>query len=110
MVATKVGSPRNINPRALQGREKRLNVKFLGGISRGRPGGYPGRLPGPKTFTPSLGAQENKGVFAPTSLTRRRDVHEPRGSQKNSMQENFGLISRSLSFEAKNGLRHLENP
>ena len=34
------------------------NTKFLGGISRGRPGGYPYGRPGPKTLTPSLGAQE----------------------------------------------------
>ena len=48
---------------------KSLNIKFLGGISRGRPGGYPGGRPRPKTFTPSLGEQENK-VF-------RADVLDP---------------------------------
>ena len=45
---------------------------------------YPGGRPGPKTFTPSLGGT---------------DVHELRGSQKNFMQENFGLICRSLRTE-----------
>ena len=39
-------------------RKGSLNIKFLGGISHGRPGRYPGRRPGPKIFTPSLGAQE----------------------------------------------------
>ena len=36
-----------------------LKIKFvLGGLSRGRLGGYPGGRHGPKTFTPPLGAQE----------------------------------------------------
>ena len=43
-----------------------------------------GGRPGPKTFTPSLRAQENKVC--------RADVLDPRGSQKNFMQENFELI------------------
>ena len=34
-----------------------LNIEFLGGMSHGHPGGYLGGRPGPKTFTPSLGAQ-----------------------------------------------------
>ena len=60
-----------------QERKSSLNTKFLGETSRGRPGGYLGRRPGPKTFTPLLGAQENR-VFcadvldpkARTSMTR----------------------------------------
>ena len=44
-----------------QERKSSLNIKFLGGISHGCPSGYP---PGPKTFTPSLGAQENKAFCA----------------------------------------------
>ena len=35
-----------------------------------------------------------------TSLTRRRDFHDPRGSQKNIMQENFWLIFRSRDCSA----------
>ena len=43
----------------LGGSEKSsLNIKFLGGMSRGRPGGYPGGRPGPKIFTPSLGPRK----------------------------------------------------
>ena len=34
--------------------------------------------------------------FAQTSLTRRRERPWPEGSQKNFLQENFGLIVRSL--------------
>ena len=40
--------------------KRSLNIKFLGRISHGRPGRYPGGRPGTTTFTPSLGAQENK--------------------------------------------------
>ena len=47
-----------------------LNIKFLGGTPCGRRGGYPGEHPGPKTFTPSLRAQEDKVSFARTSMTR----------------------------------------
>ena len=44
--------------------------QFLGRVSRGRPGGYPGGRPDPKTFTPSFGAQENRVfVVAQMSLT-----------------------------------------
>ena len=57
----------------IQERKSSPNIKFLGGISCGRLGGRPS----PKTFPPSLGAQENK-VFcadvldpkARTSITR----------------------------------------
>ena len=41
------------------GTQKQPKHKVFGRISCGRPGGYPGGRPGPKTFTPSLGAQEN---------------------------------------------------
>ena len=60
-----------------QGRQSSLNIKFLDRMSRGRPGRYPGGRPGPTTFTPSLGAQENKVCCADvldqkarTSMTR----------------------------------------
>ena len=49
--------------------------------------GYPGGRPGPKTLSPLLGAHENKGFCADIL-----DVHDLRGSQKNFMQENFGMI------------------
>ena len=75
----------------------------MGGISRGRPGGYPGGRPGPKTFTPSAGAQENKVFRAAEGA----DVHDPRGSPKNFMQENFGLIFRSLQERLKSDFRGL---
>ena len=41
-----------------------LAEKVFGRISRGRPGGYPGGRPDPKTFNPSLGAQENEVLCA----------------------------------------------
>ena len=86
----------------VQERRSSLNIEFLGGISRRHPGGCPGGRPGPKTFTPSLGAQENK-VFcadvldpkARTSMTRER-------VSENFIQENFGLISRSLLLWTSN--------
>ena len=53
-------------------RKNRLNINFLGGTCRGRPGRDPGRRPGPKASTPSLRVQENKVFLARTSLTRRR--------------------------------------
>ena len=72
-------------------------VNFRADIS----GGCPGGRPDPKTFTPSLRAQENKVFCA--------DVHDPKaltsmtrgGSQKNFAQENFGLIFRSLPSLSK---------
>ena len=80
----------------VQERKSSLNIKFLGGMSRRRPGGYPGGRPSPKTLTPSLAAHKNK-VFARTSLgPKGADVHDPRVPQKNFMQENFGPIFRSL--------------
>ena len=48
-----------IDSMVYQERKRSLNMKFLGGIFRGCLGGYPGGRPGPKTFTASLGAQEN---------------------------------------------------
>ena len=47
------------SPLIIQERKSNLNIKSLGRISRGRPGGYPCGRPGPKTLTPLLGAQEN---------------------------------------------------
>ena len=80
----------------------------FGRVSRGRPGGYPGGHPGPKTFTQSLGAQENKVLCA--------DVLDPkartsiRGSQKNVLQGVSGLVPEvylnfiSASFWGSGGL------
>ena len=63
----------------IQERKSNLNIKLLGGISCRRPG----RRPGPKTFTPSLGAQENKVFLRARTRPKSADVHDPRGSQKN---------------------------
>ena len=52
-------------------------------MSLGRPGGYLGGHSGPL-----LGAQENRVLCA--------NVLDPKGSQKNFMQDNFRLIFRSL--------------
>ena len=74
-----------------QERKSSLNIKFLGRIS----GGYPGGHPSPKTFTPSLGTQEHKvscedvpDPKARTSMTR--------GGLRKTLCKNFGLICRSL--------------
>ena len=79
-----------------QSTKSSLNVKFLGGISRGRPGGYLGGRPSPKGFTPSLGAQENKVYCADILDPKERTSMTRWGSQKNFMQENFGLNVWSL--------------
>ena len=56
------------------------SCKSLGRISPGHPGGYPGGRPGARTFSPSLGVQENE-VFCADVLDPkvRADVHDPRG-------------------------------
>ena len=59
-------------------------------MSRGRPGGYLGGRPGPKTFTPWLGAQESK-VFCEDIL----DPKARRSMTRGGSQENFGLMFRS---------------
>ena len=51
--------------------KRSLNIKFLGGISRGLPGEYPAGRPGQKPFTPSLGAQENNGHQWPEGLSEK---------------------------------------
>ena len=62
-------SPRKCVGFALfSGTEKQPKHKVLDGISCGRLGGYLGGRPNPRTFTPSLGAEEIE-FFARTSLT-----------------------------------------
>ena len=71
----------------IQEGKRSQNIKVLGGISRGRPGGYLGGRPGPKTFTPSLGEQENKVFCAPEGA----EVHDPRGVSENYFCRNFSF-------------------
>ena len=47
----------------IRNRKSGLNIKFLGGISRGRPGGYPGGRPGPRNFHPIARSAEKTSFF-----------------------------------------------
>ena len=58
--------------------------------------------PGPKASSPWLRVPENQVFFAWASLTQRRRRPWLEGSQNNFMQENFGLIFRSLLSGTKN--------
>ena len=81
-----------------------LNMKFLSGISRGRLGGYPGGRSGPKTFTTSLGVQETIVSCADVPDPNVRMSMTQGGLRKTLikiMQENIGLIFRSLSSSRK---------
>ena len=77
---------------AAQGQERKicLNTKFLGGMTRRRPGGYPGGRPGPKTFTPSLGAQENTVFCADVLDPKARTSMTPGGLRKTLCRETSG--------------------
>ena len=72
-----------------QERKSSLNITFLGGISRRCPVEYLGGRPYPKTFTPSLGAQENKVFCA--------DAHDPKA--RTSMTQG-GKILYAGNFQA----------
>ena len=71
-----------------QERKTSLNIKFLGGISRGRPGGYPP----PKMFTPSLEEQENEGVCA--------DVLDPKARTSMTQGDLRKTLCRKTSFRS----------
>ena len=75
------------------GAEKQPKHFSLGGISR--PGGHEGGRPGPKTFTPSLEGQENKGFCADVLDPNARTSMTQGGSQKNSIQKNSRRLWRS---------------
>ena len=70
----------------LQERKSSAKIKFWSEISC--------RHPEPKAFSPSLERMKIKS-FAQPSRPEGADVHDPRGSEKNIMQEKFELI---LSF------------
>ena len=80
----------------LSGTEKQPQYRVLGGISCRRQGGYPGGHPHPKNSLPHRSERGNIMFFARMSMTQGADVHDPRGPQKNFMQETFGLILRSV--------------
>ena len=76
----------------IQERKSSLNIKFLGGISHGHPGGYPGGRPGPKTFTPSLGVQENKDFCADVLDPKARTSVIRGGLRKTLCRRTSGLF------------------
>ena len=81
-----------------QGGKSSLNIKILGGYPADVRTDIRAGRPGPKTFTPLLGAQEDKVFCADVLDPKARTSMTRGGSQRHFMQENFGLIFRFLSF------------
>ena len=85
----------SLRPQNQEGKNN-LNIKFLGGKTRGRPGGYLGGRPGPKTFTPSLGTQENKVSCADVLDPKVRMSMTREGLRKTLCRKVRAYIFRSL--------------
>ena len=85
------------------GTEKQPKQKVFGRYIPRTSGWISGQTSRPKNFHPIARRAGKSSFFARMSLTRRRgpegaDVHDPRGSQKNFLRENFGLIFRLLEI------------
>ena len=87
-----------LRPAAYLSKERKSCLKRIvncwGWAIRGHSGGYPGRCPGPKTFSAHTGEQEVE-FSAETSSTKRGGCPSSEGVSERINARNFGLIFRS---------------